>query len=82
MTDYYQDFDPANNLYIMAFSGARGNMSQVRQLVGMRGLMSDQEGKIIDLPIQANFREGLSSIDYIISSYGARICTKCSFCFQ
>lgn len=70
--EYYQKFDPANNLYIMAFSGARGNMSQVRQLVGMRGLMSDQEGKIIDLPIQANFREGLSSIDYIISSYGAR----------
>ena len=72
IVDYYQNFDPANNLYIMAFSGARGNMSQVRQLVGMRGLMSDQEGKIIDLPIQANFREGLSSIDYIISSYGAR----------
>ena len=72
IVDYYQVFDPANNLYIMAFSGARGNMSQVRQLVGMRGLMSDQEGKIIDLPIQANFREGLSSIDYIISSYGAR----------
>ena len=70
--DYYQTVDPANNLYIMAFSGARGNMSQVRQLVGLRGLMSDQEGKIIDLPIQANFREGLSSIDYIISSYGAR----------
>ena len=70
--DYYQKFDPANNLYIMAFSGARGNMSQVRQLVGMRGLMSDQEGKIIDLPIKANFREGLSSIDYIISSYGTR----------
>ena len=72
IVDYYQIFDPANNLYIMAFSGARGNMSQVRQLVGMRGLMSDQEGKIIDLPIQTNFREGLSSIDYIISSYGAR----------
>lgn len=72
IVDYYRDFEPANNLYIMAFSGARGNMSQVRQLVGMRGLMSDQEGKIIDLPIQANFREGLSSIDYIISSYGAR----------
>lgn len=69
---YYQKYDPANNLYIMAFSGARGNMSQVRQLVGMRGLMSDQEGKIIDLPIQANFREGLTSLDYIISSYGAR----------
>jgi hypothetical protein len=69
---YYQNLDPANNLYIMAFSGARGNMSQVRQLVGMRGLMSDQEGNIIDLPIQTNFREGLSSIDYMISSYGAR----------
>ena len=72
IVDYFQVFDPANNLYIMAFSGARGNMSQVRQLVGMRGLMSDQAGNIIDLPIQANFREGLSSIDYIISSYGAR----------
>jgi hypothetical protein len=70
--EYYRNFDPTNNLYIMSFSGARGNMSQVRQLVGMRGLMSDQEGKIIDLPIQTNFREGLSSIDYIISSYGAR----------
>jgi len=72
IVDYYQNLDPANNLYIMAFSGARGNMSQVRQLVGLRGLMSDQEGKIIDLPIQANFREGLKSIDYIVSSYGAR----------
>ena len=51
IVDYYQTFDPANNLYIMAFSGARGNMSQVRQLVGLRGLMSDQEGRIIDLPI-------------------------------
>lgn len=70
--NYYQNFDPANNLYIMAFSGARGNISQVRQLIGMRGLMSDQEGNIIDLPIQTNFREGLSSIDYMISSYGAR----------
>ena len=70
--EYYENFDPVNNLYIMAFSGARGNMSQVRQLVGIRGLMSDQAGKIIDLPIQTNFREGLSSIDYIISSYGAR----------
>jgi hypothetical protein len=72
IVEYYKNFDPANNLYIMAFSGARGNMAQVRQLVGMRGLMSDKDGNIIDLPIQANFREGLSSIDYIISSYGAR----------
>lgn len=72
IVSYFQKFDPTNNLYIMAFSGARGNMSQVRQLIGMRGLMSDQNGKIISLPIQTNFREGLSSIDYIISSYGAR----------
>jgi len=70
--DYYNNLDPANNLYIMAFSGARGNISQVRQLVGMRGLMADQEGKIIDIPIQSNFREGLTSVDYLISSYGAR----------
>jgi len=69
---YFEDNDPLNTLYIMAFSGARGNMSQVRQVIGMRGLMVDQAGNIIDLPIQANFREGLSSIDYIVSSYGAR----------
>jgi hypothetical protein len=72
IVEYYQKFDPLNSLYIMAFSGARGNMAQVRQLVGMRGLMSDKDGKIIDLPIQKSFREGLNSIDYIISSYGAR----------
>ena len=52
----------------MAFSGARGNISQVRQLVGMRGLMADPQGQIIDLPIKSNFREGLTVTDYIISS--------------
>ncbi len=72
IVEYYQKYDPLNSLYIMSFSGARGNISQVRQLVGLRGLMSDQEGKIIDIPIENNFREGLTSIDYIISSYGAR----------
>lgn len=72
MVDYYEAYDPVNNLFIMAFSGARGSMSQVRQLIGMRGLMSDPQGKIINLPIQTNFREGLTSIDYLISSYGAR----------
>ena len=56
----------------MAFSGARGNISQVRQLVGMRGLMADPNGEIIDLPITANFREGLKITDYLISSFGAR----------
>ena len=57
---------------MMAFSGARGNLSQVSQLVGMRGLMADAQGQIIDLPIRANFKEGLSVTEYIISSYGAR----------
>lgn len=70
--NYFKSFEPTNNLYIMAFSGARGNMDQVRQIIGIRGLMSDQEGQIIDLPICNNFREGLSPIDYVISSYGAR----------
>lgn len=66
------NFDRLNPVYMMAFSGARGNLSQVRQLVGMRGLMADSQGQIIDLPIKANFREGLSVTEYIISSYGAR----------
>ena len=57
---------------MMAFSGARGNLSQVSQLVGMRGLMADAQGQIIDLPIKSNFKEGLSVTEYIISSYGAR----------
>ncbi|HEY9687058.1 MAG TPA: DNA-directed RNA polymerase subunit beta'' [Coleofasciculaceae cyanobacterium] len=65
-------FDRLNPVYMMAFSGARGNLSQVRQLVGMRGLMADAQGQIIDLPIKSNFREGLSVTEYIISSYGAR----------
>lgn len=66
------NFDRLNPVYMMAFSGARGNISQVRQLVGMRGLMADSQGQIIDLPIKANFREGLNVTEYIISSYGAR----------
>ena len=69
---YFKETDPLNPIYIMAFSGARGNISQVRQLVGMRGLMADPQGQIIDLPIKSNFREGLTVTDYIISSYGAR----------
>lgn len=67
-----ENFDRLNPVYMMAFSGARGNISQVRQLVGMRGLMADAQGQIIDLPIKSNFREGLSVTEYIISSYGAR----------
>lgn len=66
------NFPRLNPIYMMAFSGARGNISQVSQLVGMRGLMADAQGQIIDLPIKSNFREGLSVTEYIISSYGAR----------
>ena len=61
-----------NNIFMMADSGARGNRQQMRQLAGMRGLMADPSGKIIDLPIKANFREGLTVSDYFISSHGAR----------
>nr|AXT17904.2 RNA polymerase beta'' subunit [Allium ursinum] len=64
--------DPSNPVHLMSFSGARGNASQVHQLVGMRGLMSDPQGQMIDLPIQSNLREGLSLTEYIISCYGAR----------
>nr|ARW69320.1 RNA polymerase b''''-subunit [Polysiphonia sp.] len=70
--NYFKQTDPLNPIYMMAFSGARANISQVKQLVGMRGLMSDPQGQIIDLPIFHNFREGLTITDYFISSYGAR----------
>jgi len=61
-----------NPVYLMAFSGARGNISQIRQLAGMRGLMSDPLGQIIDFPIRSNFREGLTLTEYLISCSGAR----------
>nr|YP_010248208.1 RNA polymerase beta'' subunit [Codonopsis pilosula]QTK21306.1 RNA polymerase beta'' subunit [Codonopsis pilosula] len=72
MTPNFRMTDPLNPVHIMSFSGARGNASQVHQLVGMRGLMSDPQGQMIDLPIQSNLREGLSLTEYIISCYGAR----------
>ncbi|MDF9407533.1 DNA-directed RNA polymerase subunit beta' [Pelotomaculum isophthalicicum JI] len=61
-----------NPVYMMANSGARGNIQQIRQLAGMRGLMADPSGRIIDLPIKANFREGLTVLEYFISTHGAR----------
>lgn len=61
-----------NPLYMMTLSGARGNLSQIKQLVGMRGIMSDSQGEIIDLPIKNNFKNGLNIIEYFISCYGAR----------
>nr|UPY85403.1 RNA polymerase beta'' subunit [Rhodiola henryi] len=72
MNPNFRMTDPFNPVHIMSFSGARGNVSQVHQLVGMRGLMSDPQGQMIDLPIQSNLREGLSLTEYIISCYGAR----------
>nr|UWV18986.1 RNA polymerase beta'' subunit [Coronilla valentina subsp. glauca] len=72
MNPNFRMTDPFNPVHIMSFSGARGNPSQVHQLVGMRGLMSDPQGQMIDLPIQSNLREGLSLTEYIISCYGAR----------
>ena len=72
VVNYFKKYDPLNSVFMMAFSGARGNLSQVRQLVAMRGLMSDPSGQIMNLPIKKNFREGLSITDYLMSSYGAR----------
>ena len=65
-------FDEENPLYMVADSGARGSKTQLRQLGGMRGLMADMSGETIDLPIKANFREGLLPLEYFISTYGAR----------
>jgi len=60
------------SLFMMAQSGAKGNISQIRQMAGMRGLMTDPTGRIIDLPIKASFREGLAVLEYFISTHGAR----------
>ncbi|HBQ28000.1 MAG TPA: DNA-directed RNA polymerase subunit beta', partial [Desulfotomaculum sp.] len=64
--------DKLNPIYMMASSGARGNIQQIRQLAGMRGLMADPSGRIIDLPIKASFKEGLTVLEYFISTHGAR----------
>jgi len=67
-----ESLDKFNPVYMMANSGARGNVQQLRQLAGMRGLMADPSGRTIELPIKANFREGLTVLEYFISSHGAR----------
>ena len=64
--------DPYNPIAMMADSGARGSKNQIRQLAGMRGLMADPSGQIIEVPIRANFREGLTVLEFFISSHGAR----------
>ncbi|MBA3308489.1 MAG: DNA-directed RNA polymerase subunit beta' [Nocardioidaceae bacterium] len=65
-------FDKTNPIFMMVNSGARGNMTQVRQIAGMRGLVANPKGEIIPRPIKANFREGLSVLEYFISTHGAR----------
>jgi DNA-directed RNA polymerase subunit beta' len=67
-----EGLDRYNPIFMMADSGARGSMAQIRQLAGMRGLMADTSGRTIEIPIKANFREGLSVLEYFISSRGAR----------
>jgi len=66
------NLDSQNPIYMMAISGARGNVQQISQLAGMRGLMADPSGRIIELPIRANFREGLTVLEYFTSTHGAR----------
>ena len=67
-----QRLEEYGGVYIMAVSGAKGNISQISQMAGMRGLMSDPAGRIIELPIRSSFREGLSVLEYFISTHGAR----------
>ena len=69
MMDNLDEFNP---VYMMANSGARGSIAQMRQLGGMRGLMADTQGRIIEMPIKANFREGLNILEFFMSSHGAR----------
>lgn len=68
----FKQLDPFNSVFMMADSGARGSQQQIRQLAGMRGLMAKPSGEIIETPITANFREGLTVLEYFISTHGAR----------
>ncbi len=67
-----ENFDDLNPIYMMVKSGARGNMNQLRQIAGMRGLMASTSGKAVEIPIKSCFREGLDALEYFISSHGAR----------
>ena len=67
-----ENFDDLNPIYMMDKSGARGNMNQLRQIAGMRGLMASTTGKAVEIPIKSCFREGLDALEYFISSHGAR----------
>ena len=67
-----ENMDKFNPIFMMADSGARGSVNQIRQLAGMRGLMADTKGRAVEIPIRANFREGLNVLEYFVSSHGAR----------
>ena len=67
-----EDFDEQNPIYMMIQSGARGNMNQLRQVAGMRGLMANTSGKAVEIPIRSSFREGLDPLEYFVSSHGGR----------
>jgi DNA-directed RNA polymerase subunit beta' len=67
-----EGLDPYGSIYMMATSGAKGNITQIRQMAGMRGLMTNPSGRIIDFPIKSSFSEGLSVLEYFISTHGAR----------
>ena len=71
-TALQENLDRYNPIFMMADSGARGSMKQIRQLAGMRGLIANTAGKTIEIPIKANYREGLTALEYFISSRGAR----------
>ncbi|MFC1906320.1 DNA-directed RNA polymerase subunit beta' [Chloroflexota bacterium] len=68
----YESLDRYGSIYMMTTSGAKGNITQIRQMAGLRGLMTDPSGKIIELPIKSSLREGLSALEYFISTHGAR----------
>jgi DNA-directed RNA polymerase subunit beta' len=70
--DISRALDPYGSVYMMATSGAKGNISQIRQMAGMRGLMTDPSGRIIDFPIKSSLRDGLTPMEYFISTHGAR----------
>ena len=66
------NFDSFNPVFMMAHSGARGKVNQIKQLAALRGLMADPQGRIIPVPITSNFRQGLTALEYFISTHGAR----------
>ncbi len=72
LKENFEKLDKFNPIWMMADSGARGSMQQIKQLSGMRGLMNDPTGKVIEIPVKSSFREGLSVLEYFISSHGAR----------